>query len=99
MPEQIRIEGVSLKPSKEKIGSYSIEIFVKNVGSELAEINSAYIFNIYGNVYCSKVFDVKLNPGEVSIIQLDCKLEERAPYFAKVSTRKGQESLYSFNII
>ncbi|HEW64027.1 MULTISPECIES: hypothetical protein [Fervidicoccus] len=98
MSEQIRIEGVSIKLSENKPGIYKITIFIKNVGEVKADINSAYVFNIYGNVFCSEILNISLQPGEVNTISLECKLEERAPYFAKVATKKGQESLYSFNI-
>ncbi|MEM0020617.1 MAG: hypothetical protein QW039_01620 [Fervidicoccaceae archaeon] len=98
MPELIRIEGVSVKPLPGKPGSYTVRVFIKNVGDEISEINSVYVFNIYGNVYCADIFQLKLSPGEVNSITLECELEKMAQYFVKASTKKGYESLYSISL-
>jgi hypothetical protein len=96
--ELIRIEGVSIKQTGTKANSYSVRVFIKNVGDETAEVNSIYVFNIYGNVYCAEVFELKLSPGEVGSISMECELEKMAQYFVKASTKKGYESLYSISI-
>lgn len=98
LAEIIRIEGVSAKPSEKKPGTYSLKVYIKNVGEENAEINSIYVLNIYGNVFCAEVLNLILSPGDVGYISLECELEKMSQYFVKVSTRKGYESLYSISI-
>jgi len=98
LAEIVRIEGVSIKEIPTKPNKYSVRAFIKNVGEEVAVVNSIYVVNLYGNVYCSDFLELKLNPGEVGSINLECELEKMTQYFVKVSTKKGYESVYSVSI-
>jgi len=43
LAEIVRIEGVSIKEIPTKPNKYSVRAFIKNVGEEVAVVNSIYI--------------------------------------------------------
>ncbi len=91
--ERISIDAV-------KVNSTGTYVFIRNIGSVSATIESAYLINATTNsVICSASSGQTIGPGSSLVIALtSCNSTNLPPgtYVAKVVTKSGVETTYTF---
>jgi archaellum component FlaF (FlaF/FlaG flagellin family) len=96
LEERIKIEAVRVDVGSE---GTTITLYVRNIGSITVNISSGYVLDMNGNLIMGgPLNEVMIKPGEVGrvIISSNQTLIRENMYLAKVVTRRGTESLYSF---
>jgi len=98
LEERIRIEAVNISGSG---GTYKITVYVRNIGSKLVNITSAYIIDVNGSVvFSNTTLNVDIAPGDVKPIPVkdtSISLKPGYSYTIKVVTLNGAEATYRFN--
>jgi len=97
LEERIRIEAAEITP---KNGKYNITIYVRNIGSKLVNITSAYIIDVNGSVvFSNTTLNVGIAPGSVDKVEVgkNIGLKPGYTYIIKVVTLNGAEATYRFN--
>ena len=94
--ERVKIEAVRVDI---RDNNTTITIYVRNIGSVTVNVSSGYVLDVNGNLIMGGPLNgVIIRPGEVKyvVISSNQTLIKGNMYIAKIVTRRGTESLYSF---
>ena len=98
LEERIKIEAADITGSG---GEYNITVYVRNIGSKLVNITSAYIIDVNGTVvFSNTTLNVGIAPGSVDKVEVGKEITGLKPgytYIIKVVTLNGAEATYRFN--